>query len=168
MIGIRLATDDDRSQLVPLFRGFFGLHRQLLGNPQPLTEDEAREAGRESLAQPRTCTIVAEEEGSRKLVGFARWEEREGAFFGRELYVRPEHRGQGIGSRLQEEVERRARDAGADALFISVIPHNRDALAFVHCRGYDTLNTIELRKELRGKRLRRSQATLFGLQFKLI
>jgi len=144
------------------------VHRQFLGNAEPLSDGEATEIAREALNQPQSWTIVAEEEESGQLVGFARWEERDGAFFGRELFVLPEYRGQGIGTRLQEEVERRAREAGADAFFISVVPHNQHMLAFAYRRGYDTLNTQELRKELQEERPRRGQVTLLGLEFKLI
>jgi hypothetical protein len=41
-------------------------------------------------------------------------------------------------------------------------------LNFAHQRGYDTLNTIELRKELKEKRPRRDRVTLFGLEFWII
>jgi GNAT superfamily N-acetyltransferase len=167
MIRIRLYTSDDFPALIPLFRDFFTMHHQLLGRAEPLTGDEATVIARESLGQPRSWTIVAEDE-SGQLVGFARWEERDGAFFGRELFVRPEYRRQGIGTRLQEEVERRVGQAGADAFFISLVPHNQRMLAFAYRRGYDTLNTVELRKELKGDQPRRGQATLLGLQFKLI
>jgi GNAT superfamily N-acetyltransferase len=111
---------------------------------------------------------VAEDEETGELVGFARWEERDGTFFGRELFVQPEYRGRGVGTRLQEEVEERVREAGADAFFISVVPHNGRMLAFAHRRGYDTLNTLELRKELGGEKPRRGELTLFDLEFNLI
>jgi hypothetical protein len=65
-------------------------------------------------------------------------------------------------------VERRVREAGGDALFVSIVPHNQQMLAFAHHRGYDTLNTVELRKELRGDRPRRGRLALLGLQFKVI
>jgi GNAT superfamily N-acetyltransferase len=147
MICIRSHTPEDASALIPLFRDFFTLHRQFLGRTEPLTDAEAREITHEALAQPHSWLIVAEDEVTGQLVGFARWEEREGTFFGRELFVRPEYRGRGIGTHLQEEVERRVRQAGADVLFVSVVPHNRRVLALAHRRGYDTLNTVELRGE---------------------
>jgi len=168
MIHIRSATPEDLPALIPLYRAFFTLHRQFLGNTEPLTDAEASEIAQEALQEPQSWLIVAEEVETGQVVGFARWEERDGAFFGRELFVRPERRNQGIGTRLQEEVEQRVREAGADAFFISVLPHNRRMLAFAHQRGYDTLNTVELRKELTGARPRRSRVTLLGLEFKVI
>jgi GNAT superfamily N-acetyltransferase len=168
MIRVRSHTQEDLPGLVPLFRDFFTLHRQMLGGTAPLNDTEAQEIVHEATSQPQSWLIVAEEGETGQLVGFARWEEREGAFFGRELFVRPEYRDQSIGTRLQEEVERQVREAGADAFFISVVPQNRHMLAFAHRRGYDTLNTVELRKELAGEKPRRRQVALFDLEFKVI
>ncbi len=165
---LRPAAPADLPALAPLFREFFCLHRRLLGNPEPLVDAEGTQAAQEALARPKSWMLVAEDEASGDLVGFVRWEEREGAFFGRELYVRPEHRRQGLGTWLQEAAEGQVRAAGADAFFISVVPHNREMLAFAHRRGYDTLNTLELRKELAGERPRRSRVGLFELEFWVI
>jgi GNAT superfamily N-acetyltransferase len=168
MIRIRSHTQHDLPGLLPLFQDFFTLHRQFLGGTAPLTDAEAQEIVLEATGQPQSWLIVAEEGETGQLVGFARWEERGGAFFGRELFVRPEYRDRGIGTRLQEEVERQVREAGADVFFVSVVPHNRHMLAFAHRRGYDTLNTVELRKELAGGQPRRGQVVLFDLEFQVI
>jgi GNAT superfamily N-acetyltransferase len=168
MIRIRSHTQEDLPGLVPLFRDFFSMHRQFLGGAAPLADTEAQEIVLEATGQPQIWLVVAEEAETGQLAGFARWEEREGAFFGRELFVRPEYRDRGIGTRLQEEVERQVREAGADAFFISVVPHNHHMLAFAHRRGYDTLNTVELRKELAEGQPRRGQVVLFGLELKII
>jgi GNAT superfamily N-acetyltransferase len=168
MIRIRAHTEQDLPGLLPLFRDFFTLHRQFLGGTEPLNDTEAQEIVREATSQPQSWLIVAEEGATGELVGFVHWEEREGAFFGRELFVRPEYRDRGIGTCLQEEVERQVREAGADAFFVSVVPHNRHMLAFAHRRGYDTLNTVELRKELARGQPRRGEVALFDLEFKVI
>jgi GNAT superfamily N-acetyltransferase len=168
VIQIRLHTAADAAQLVPLFRCFFALHRQLLGNPQPLGDAEAAETAEKPLNQPASWTVVAEDDESGEILGFARWEEREGAFFGRELFVRPEHRKRGIGTRLWQEVERRVVEAGGDALFVSIVPHNKDVLTVAQRCGYDTLNTVELRKELLGERPRRGQLKMLGLEWKTL
>lgn len=168
LIRIRPYAARDFSSLVQLFRSFFALHRQLLGNPQPITDAEAAETAEKSLNQPQSWTLVAEDEGSGEVLAFARWEERDGAFFGRELFVRPECRSRGIGTRLQQEVERRVAEAGVDAFFISTVPHNRQMLAYALCQGHDTLNTVELCKGLRGERPRRGRVKLFGLQWKML
>jgi hypothetical protein len=41
-------------------------------------------------------------------------------------------------------------------------------IRFAHGRGYDTLNTLELRKDLAGERPRRARISLLDLEFKLI
>jgi GNAT superfamily N-acetyltransferase len=168
MIHIRLCTSEDLPALAPLYRDFFALHRQFLGNTEPLADAEAREIAQDALNQAQSWIIAAEDGQTGQLIGFARWEEREGAVFGREIFVHPDHRGRGLGTRLQTELERRARENGADAIFIAIVPHNQHMLDFAHRRGYDTLNTIELRKELAEERPRRDQVTLFGLEFRII
>ena len=168
MIRIRSYTAQDFSALVQLFRSFLELHRQLLGNLQPITETEAVQTAKRSLNQPQSWTLVAEDTESGEILAFARWEERDGAFFGRELFVRPKWRNQGIGTRLHREIERRVVEAGADAFFISIVPHNRQMLAYACRHGYDTLNTVELRKELQGERPRPGRVKLFGLEWKTL
>jgi len=93
MIHIRLCTSKDLPALVPLYRDFFTLHRQFLGNTEPLADAEAREITLDALNQPQSWTIAAEDSQTGQLIGFARWEERDGTLFGREIFVRPDHRG---------------------------------------------------------------------------
>jgi GNAT superfamily N-acetyltransferase len=168
MIQIRSSTEADFMALVPLYRGFYRLHRQLLGGSEAIGVEEAIEITKEAMDPSAGWLIVAQDADSGRLAGFAHWEERQGAFFGRELYVDPDHRGRGIGSRLQKEVEQRVRQAGGKALFVSILPHNHQMLTFALRRGYDTLNTLELRKELTDGQARRSQVSLLDLEFKII
>jgi GNAT superfamily N-acetyltransferase len=168
VIRVREFSVGDLHSLVPLYRDFYNLHREFLGNPNPLSDEVALEIVQESVGRSGDNLIIAEECETGRIVGFACWEEREGAFFGREVFVLPEFRGKGIGSQLLASVEIQVREAGADAFFISVIPHNQHMLEFAYQRGYDTLNTIELRKELAEKQPRRGEVTLFGLHLKVI
>jgi hypothetical protein len=55
-----------------------------------------------------------------------------------------------------------------EALFISILPHNRQMLTFALGRGYDTLNTMELRKELAGEPTQRSRISFLDLEFRMI
>jgi len=96
-----------------------------------------------------------------------RYECHDGAYFGRELYVRPEQRRRGIGRLLLHEVERRVRAAGEKDLFVSIVPANRVALAFALRCGYDVLNTVELRKNLDDSLSPRSEVECLGLHLKL-
>lgn len=157
-------SEEDFEQLMGLFRAFFTWHRQLLGNKESLSDVEATEIARQSLGQAHSWTVVAEDASIRSVS--ARWEERDGAFFGKELFVRPECRNRGIGTRLQQEVERRVAEGGA--FLISVIPQNRQMLAYARRHGYDTVNIVELRKELLGERPRRGRVKLTGLVWKTL
>ncbi len=168
MTRVRPSTSKDQLSLLPLFQDFFNYHRGLLGNATPMSDAEALEIVKDALSQGGSWLVIAEQEETGKILGFVRWEEREGACFGRELFVLPECRGKGIGKMLMAEMEQRVSEAGADALFISVVPQNRNMLAFACTHGYDTLNTVELRKELAGEGRRRDTVTLFGLEFKII
>ena len=151
-----------------LVRDFFAWQQRLLGNHSSLDGAEASLVTAEDLLTPNSWIIVAEEETEKRLVGFVRWEKREGAFLGREIFVNPDDRHQGIGTRLQEEVERCVRQAGGEALFVSILPQNRSMLRFAFQRGYDTLNTVELRKDLTARRAKRGRISLFGLHFRVL
>jgi len=168
MIGIRPGTMEDLPALAPFFRDFFNLHKQMLGQEESLDDADGERIARSALEKAGSRTLVAQREETGQLLGFARWEEREGAFFGCELYVVPEFRSQGIGRRLIEEVERQVRAAGGRAFFVNIVPQNRRMLAFVHRQGYDTLNTLELRKDLAEARSRRGQVRIFGIDFHII
>lgn len=82
--------------------------------------------------------------------------------------MRETYRRQGIGNRLFQTVEQEVIDWGGDALFISIVPHNWQTLAFAYEHGYDTLNTLELRKDLKYGSTRRDGVELFGLEFNII
>ncbi len=80
--------------------------------------------------------------------GFIRLSSREGCYWVEEIYVRPEFRGLGIGRAL---VERAEEEVGKhdDSLYLFVLPQDKDAVAFWKRLGYDTINTIELVKNLK-------------------
>ncbi|MCD6524107.1 MAG: GNAT family N-acetyltransferase [Thermococcus sp.] len=83
----------------------------------------------------------------REPAGFIRLSPREGCFWVEELFVRPEFRGRGIGRALVERAEEEVKKHD-DALYLLVLPQDKDAIAFWKKLGYDTINTIELVKDL--------------------
>ena len=83
----------------------------------------------------------------REPTGFIRLSPREGCFWVEELFVRPEFRGRGIGRALVERAEEEVKKHD-DALYLLVLPQDKDAIAFWKKLGYDTINTIELVKDL--------------------
>ncbi|UWG51450.1 Acetyltransferase (GNAT) family [Halalkaliarchaeum sp. AArc-CO] len=61
------------------------------------------------------------------------------------LYVRPEARNQGVGSRLLEAAERTLREAGAEAVSLDAMAENEGARRFYRRHGYSP-HRIEFEK----------------------
>ncbi len=57
-------------------------------------------------------------------------------FFIDELFVDPEYRKKGVGSKILEEVVAIARDRGARVLWVQVEPQNESAIRFFTHRGF--------------------------------
>ena len=83
-----------------------------------------------------------------KAAGFIRVSSREGCFWVEEIYVRPEFRGRGLGEALVERAEEGVKKHD-DALYLFVLPQDKDAIGFWKKLGYGTINTIELVKDLK-------------------
>ncbi|GAB6134726.1 GNAT family N-acetyltransferase [Thermococcus prieurii] len=80
-------------------------------------------------------------------LGFIRVSSREGSFWIEELFVRPEFRGRSIGRALVERAEKEVLKWDS-ALYLFVLPQDKDAIAFWKKLGYDVINTVELMKDL--------------------
>ncbi|WP_457741865.1 GNAT family N-acetyltransferase [Thermococcus sp.] len=83
----------------------------------------------------------------REPAGFIRLSSREGCFWIEELFVRPEFRARGMGRALVGRVEEYVKKHD-DAVYLFVLHQDKDAIAFWKRLGYDTINTIELVKDL--------------------
>ena len=83
-----------------------------------------------------------------KAAGFIRVSSREGCFWVEEIYVRPEFRGRGLGEALVKRAEEGVKKHH-DALYLFVLPQDKDAIGFWKKLGYGTINTIELVKDLK-------------------
>lgn len=103
----------------------------------------AVEHRRERLADDRVAQFVAVRDGA--LVGYVDVEERPappvfargpGAHVG-DLYVRPEHRGAGLGSRLLDRAEAWARERDHERVTLSVLLANDAARRLYDERGYE-------------------------------
>ncbi len=98
-----------------------------------------RQAMREFAEAREAIALIAEDEGG-GLAGFA-IAHLEGAAGGRHGYVvtldvSPEHRRCGVGDGLMDEVEARARLAGALWMGLHVFAKNDGAIRFYESRGY--------------------------------
>jgi ribosomal protein S18 acetylase RimI-like enzyme len=67
------------------------------------------------------------------------------------LFVKPEHRRQGIGNQLYDQAEALAQELGDEPITNWVHPNNDRFIAFLRRRGYLVLDQIELRKPRTGE-----------------
>ncbi len=134
MVTIRRMRNEDVEEVGKMYSDFYSYHRRIMGSDVTYSP----EWGIEELRAVEGTVLVALD-GS-EIVGFARVKEDEGAYFLKEIYVKPEHRGRGVGKSLLKACE---EEAGGN-LYASVIPANLTALDFFLREGYSFLNSLEL------------------------
>ncbi len=150
--------------LTNLVAEFFTFHRRLNGRG-PLPPDEAATIIPQDMLQEHSHILVADAGEGKDIVGFCRIELHEGAYFLRELGVTENWRIRGVGTALLRAAEDYIKAAGETNLYLSVIPRNIDAVRFFVRRGYDTINTMELRTEVPEEKVQRKALHFLGLQF---
>jgi diamine N-acetyltransferase len=137
-IGYRLATEDDAEALAELgahtFTQTFG-HLYQPDDLEIFLQNHSPENWDKELSDPAFEVCVAEQDG--KLVGYVKlgpphlpFEPRGEAAELRQLYVVEEVKGQGVADALIQWVIERARDLGADNLYLSVFTENHRARRF--------------------------------------
>ncbi len=62
------------------------------------------------------------------------------------LVTHPDFRGEGVGSSLMEEVERRLKEKGCIRCYLMVTPDNDYAMSFYESRGWEKLNILPFAK----------------------
>ncbi len=144
---VREANRGDLEVLLDLYTGFYRELRSRQGL-RPRGREEYRGEVESYLSRGK---IFLAETGSGGAVGFIRVSTREGCYWFEELYVKPEHRGRGIGRVLVEKAEEYVKRYDP-YVYIMVLPQDRRALSFWLHMGYKLLNTIELAKNLEGDR----------------
>ncbi len=154
----------DFASLCQLVAEFFSFHRNLAGRG-PMPPEEAATIIPTDMLRPECTILIAEQKANGGVVGFCRIENHEGAYFLRELMVTEKYRLRGIGSSLLNAAEKFIYDAGESNLYLSLLPRNTVALRFFVRNGYNTINTIELRKPLSDERVQRTPLLLLGLKF---
>ncbi len=151
---------DFQSMLVDFFRELRGNQGWSMHRETEYMEDARRFFERGDII------FLALEEG--RAVGFIRVSSREGSFWVEEIYVKPEMRGKGIGKKLVKRAEEEVSKHDP-SLYLYILPQDRNAIGFWKGMGYDTINTIELVKDLRPTfRSRRTRIIEFlGERFRL-
>ena len=135
MLRLRPAGPDDAPAIFDLIgqlADFEQLRQQMIGNVEDLR--------RHLFGEPRFAhALLAEWDGVP--VGFALYFFNYSTFLCRpgvyleDLFVRPEHRGRGIGHALLVELEARARALGCGRLEWAVLNWNQPAIDFYHRFG---------------------------------
>lgn len=135
-------SEVDAGQATRLIRQFFEYHSRCVSDPRYVPDSEAATYREEWLSEG--LTFGYEVDGD--LLGLIRFREDRGTYWIEDLIVDEAKRGSGIGGAMLEWAEEWVKARGARSLFLDVVPANLPALDFFVERGYDLLNTIELRK----------------------
>jgi GNAT superfamily N-acetyltransferase len=137
---IRPATAADTRTICGLIRALAEYER--LGHEVVLDESQVREY----LFGPRRYAEVLLAEEAGEIVGFALFFHNFSTFLGRpgiyleDLFVTPEHRGQGHGKALLRALARLALERGCGRLEWSVLDWNETAIEFYRSLGAEPMN----------------------------
>jgi GNAT superfamily N-acetyltransferase len=132
---IRPARPEDAAVILDLIRGLARYERL----EHAVAADEALVAKAPFGDAPRVFCDLAENDGH--VAGFAFWFYMFSTFVGHhgiyleDLYVRPEHRGRGIGRALLGGLARRCAAEGLGCLEWSVLDWNQPAIQFYRAQG---------------------------------
>ena len=139
---LRPATPDDAEALVALIRGLAEYERLT----QLCEVTPARLRAHLFAARPAAEALVACDDATRAVVGFALFFPTFSTFLGRpglwleDLYVAPDHRGRGHGSALIRAVAALAVERGCGRLEWSVLDWNAPAIGFYRKLGASMLD----------------------------
>ncbi|WP_435118478.1 GNAT family N-acetyltransferase [Halolamina sp. C58] len=147
---IEPATMDDADRIAELW---VDLARDQRAHGSHLLAAPNRESVREGLARAivtEGVLIARTAEGD--LAGFVEFAPETGGFRQdvdrgviENIYVRPSHRGSGVGGELLAAAERRLLDAGVDRISLEVLADNEAARRFYARHGYDP-HRVEMEK----------------------
>ena len=95
--------------------------------------------------------FAAEQDG--ELTGYLVCRIEEPCLWVEHIFVRDQHRRQGVASMLFSKAEEIAESMGDDTVYNFVHPNNEGMISFLRSKGYTVLNMIEIRKPYRGEKL---------------
>ena len=136
----------EQSEMLPLIQGFWLSH-----SDEVQTDDEAlADLTQWSSEGNALYFIVAFDE----VVGFLHLGSRGGAINWLEhLYVKPEHRNKGFGSKAIACAEEIVREY-SESLYIEAAARNEQAIRLYRSLGYNCLNSISIRKDFHPERFK--------------
>ncbi|MCE4606894.1 MAG: GNAT family N-acetyltransferase [Desulfurococcales archaeon] len=156
-IVIKKADKEDLEGFLDLYAGFYRDLRLRQGLRQ-----HGREKYRGDVERYLSMDkVFLAETDKGEAIGFIRVSEREDCYWIEELYVKPMHRGKGVGRRLVEKAENYIKEHDPD-VYIMVLPQDRRAMGFWLHQGYSLLNTVELAKNLDGNKAGTRPIPLLG------
>lgn len=159
---VRHYRDQDKQEILPFVAGFRIELAALKGVNKARDVQNAEEELNEYLNE-KSPVFVAEA-GDGHLAGYLVCRIVRDVVWAESLYVRPEDRRTGIGSRLYREVERIAKEHGCDTVYNWVHPNNERIIQFLRKLGYNVLNLVEIRKQHPGETLKQ-KITVDKFQF---
>jgi (aminoalkyl)phosphonate N-acetyltransferase len=128
---IRQATESDYSQVMRLYNG-------LVGNDRYSRQDN--DSFGQVIKNPRNFIYVAEENDT--LIGFASFSIRDVIRYPKpiaeldELFIDPTERKKGIGKKLMQAIEEKAKELNCYRVFIESQYQHKDGHAFYEALGY--------------------------------
>lgn len=136
----------EQTEMLPLIQGFWLSH-----SDEVQTDDEAlADLTQWSSEGNALYFIVAFDE----VVGFLHLGSRGGAIDWLEhLYVKPEHRNKGFGSKAIACAEEIVREY-SESLYIEAAARNEQAIRLYRSLGYNCLNSISIRKDFHPERFK--------------
>ena len=93
------------------------------------------------VADPDVTGLVAELDGA--VAGYAKFfhDRPQQRFYVHQLYILPDKQGHGLGHRLMAAAEVRARELGADRIWLGVMVKNTQAVDWYQKMGYTVMET---------------------------
>jgi N-acetylglutamate synthase-like GNAT family acetyltransferase len=108
--------------------------------------------------------LVAEEGG--RVVGYVGLRRHPKSVELEPVIVGQDHRGRGAGRALVERAVEEARAAGVKRVYASPVGRNRDAIAFFHSVGLDTVGYVHVQLDLEPRK-RRPAERIAGREFRV-
>ena len=128
-LNLRQASESDRNEVLQLLRDAFAPYMAKLGR---IVEPDSFAGVRQALADGQVSAAV----GSDGIEGVLIEEPLGATLYVKVVAVRPDQQGKGLGSRMLEEIETRARDRGFEALTLDTAEVMEDLLRLYGRHGF--------------------------------
>jgi len=167
---IRRYEDTDFDEVARLVKEMYRYYWVDLLGSEEMSSEYARHTVATDLLVPGTYVYVAEDLGTKELVGFVSYYVTHGgAFFLDYLWVQRRYLATKLRETLLEKAEKDVRDAGEDQYHVRIGARDKLYGEFFISQGFDTLNQLEITRYLEKVPERRYTAEnidILGFRFK--